>query len=133
PQKVQLIREGKPPIIEEQIGDIIAEGVRSGRLRATTDVAEAIASTDVSVISVGTPSEPNGGLSLGAVRRVAEQIGGALASKPTRHVVVVRSTVLPGTVRDVVTPELEKASGKRAHEDFGVCFNPEFLREGSSV
>jgi GDP-mannose 6-dehydrogenase len=133
PQKAQLINEGRSPIIEDTIGDIVAEGVRRGRLRATTDVEDAIASTDVSLISVGTPSEPNGSLSLTAVRRVAEEIGAALARKSSRHVVVVRSTVLPGTVRTVVVPALEAASGREAHHDFGVCFNPEFLREGSSV
>jgi GDP-mannose 6-dehydrogenase len=133
PQKVQLINEGRAPIIEESIGGIVAEGVRSGRLKATTDVDEAIASTDLSLVSVGTPSEPNGSLSLTAVRRVAEQIGAAIGRKSSRHVVLVRSTVLPGTVRTVVVPALEGASGKQAHRDFGVCFNPEFLREGSSV
>jgi GDP-mannose 6-dehydrogenase len=133
PQKVQLINDGRSPIVEEAIGDLVSDGIRSGRLRATTDVEEAIAGTDVSLVSVGTPSEPNGSLSLSAVRRVAEQIGAALGRKPSRHVVVVRSTVLPGTVRTVVIPALEKASGRQAHRDFGVCFNPEFLREGSSV
>ena len=133
PDKVQLINEGRTPIVEALIGEILADGVRSGRVRATTNVEEAIDATDVSVISVGTPSEPNGSLSLAAVRRVSEQIGGALKRKSSRHVVVVRSTVLPGTVRSVVVPALEQASGKQAHRDFGVCFNPEFLREGSSV
>lgn len=133
PEKVQLINDGRSPIVEETIGDIVAAGVRSGRLRATGDVDGAIASTDVSMISVGTPSEPNGSLSLTAVRRVSEQIGAAIARKSSRHVVVVRSTVLPGTVRSVVIPVLETASNKVAHRDFGVCFNPEFLREGSSV
>jgi GDP-mannose 6-dehydrogenase len=132
-QKVQLINEGRSPIIEEAVEDIVAGGVRAGRLRATTDVDEAIAYTDVSVVSVGTPSEPNGSLGLSAVRRVAEQIGAAVARKSSRHVVIVRSTVLPGTVRTVVIPTLEAASGMQVHRDFGVCFNPEFLREGSSV
>jgi len=133
PQKVQLIKDGRAPIIEEGIADIVADGVRAGRLRATTDVEDAIAATDVSMISVGTPSEPNGSLSLTAVRRVAEQIGEAMRGKRSRHLVVVRSTVLPGTVRTVVIPAIEKASGKQARDGFGACFNPEFLREGSSV
>jgi GDP-mannose 6-dehydrogenase len=133
PDKVRLIQDGRTPIIEEGIGDLIAHGVQSGRLKATTNVDEAIAGTDVSLVSVGTPSEPNGSLSLAAVRRVAEQIGAAIGRKSSRHVIVVRSTVLPGTLRSVVIPALERASGKQAHRDFGICFNPEFLREGSSV
>ena len=133
PKKVEMIREGRSPIIEENIGDIIADAVRAGRLKATTDVDAAIEETDISMISVGTPSEANGSLSLKAVARVSEQIGEAMRRKASRHVIVVRSTVLPGTVRDVVIPAVEAASGRRVHRDFGVCFNPEFLREGTSV
>jgi GDP-mannose 6-dehydrogenase len=133
PAKVQLINDGRTPIIEDAIGDIIAAGIRSRRLRATTDVDEAIAASELSLISVGTPSEPNGSLSLSAVQRVADQIGAALGRKASRHVIVLRSTVLPGTTRAVLIPALERASGKRFQQDFGVCFNPEFLREGSSV
>ena len=133
PDKVQLINDGRSPIVERLIGDILSDAVRTGRLRATTSVDEAIDATEVSVVSVGTPSEPNGSLSLAAVQRVAEQIGTAIGRKASRHLVVVRSTVLPGTVRSVVIPALERTSRKQAHRDFGVCFNPEFLREGSSV
>jgi GDP-mannose 6-dehydrogenase len=133
PDKVALINSGRSPIVEERIGDMIATAVQSGRLRATTDPTEAVLTTDVSVVSVGTPSEANGSLNLSAVQRVSEQIGQALAQKPTRHLVVVRSTVIPGTVRNLVIPTLVRESGKAFGEDFGVCFNPEFLREGSSV
>lgn len=131
--KVAALAAGRSPIVEERIGDLIAEGVKSGRLTATTDVAAAVARTDVSVVSVGTPSQANGSINLAAVARVSEQIGAALAHKKSRHLVVVRSTVLPGSVRSVVIPALEKASGLVCGRDFGVCFNPEFLREGTSV
>ncbi len=131
--KVALMNDGRSPIIEERIGDLLATAVRDGRLRATTDVEEAVAATDISVVSVGTPGSPNGKLSLDAVERVSEQIGRAIAKKTARHLIVVRSTVLPGSVRSVVVPALERASGKRLGDGFGVCFNPEFLREGSSV
>jgi GDP-mannose 6-dehydrogenase len=131
--KVALVNSGRSPIVEERIGEMIEEGVRDGRLRATTDPAAAVLGTDLSVVSVGTPSHANGSLNLNAVERVSEQIGQALAQKPERHLVVVRSTVMPGTVRKVVIPALERTSGKRAGVGFGVCFNPEFLREGSSV
>jgi GDP-mannose 6-dehydrogenase len=133
PDKVALLNSGAAPIVEEAIGDIIADAVRSGRLRATTDTRDAVLRSDVSVVSVGTPSRPNGSINLAAVERVSEQIGEAIASKPERHLVVVRSTVLPGTVRSVVIPAIEKSSGRQANRDFGICFNPEFLREGSSV
>ena len=133
PDKVAMINAGKAPILEERIGDMIADAVRSGRLRATTATEEAVHASDVSVISVGTPSHANGSLNLAAVERVSEQIGRALKDKTSRHLVVVRSTVMPGTVRRVVAPILARESGKAADDGFGVCFNPEFLREGSSV
>jgi len=131
--KVRMINEGRSPVIEEQIGEMISEAVAAGKLRATRDPEEAVLDTDVSVVSVGTPSKPNGGADLSAVRRVGEQIGDAIGKKAGHHVVVVRSTVMPGTVRALVIPALESASGKKLGDGFGVCFNPEFLREGSSV
>lgn len=133
PEKVALINDGRSPVIEEGLNEIIAAGVAAGRLRATADVEEAVLTSDVSVVSVGTPSRANGGIGLAAVQRVSEQIGRAVGRKQERHVVVVRSTVLPGTVSGVVVPTIEVASGKRHERDFGVCFNPEFLREGTSV
>ncbi|NQT19888.1 MAG: nucleotide sugar dehydrogenase [Planctomycetes bacterium] len=131
--KVKMINDGRSPIIEEKIGEIIADAVAGGTLRATTDAEEAVLNTDVSIVSVGTPSKANGSADLAAVERVSEQIGRAIAAKTARHVIVIRSTVMPGTVRGLVVPALEAASGKKFGEDFGVCFNPEFLREGSSV
>jgi GDP-mannose 6-dehydrogenase len=133
PEKVAMINAGESPIVEAHIGELLAQAVAAGALRATTDVAEAVRDSDVSLISVGTPSLPNGGLDVSAVERVASAIGAALATKETRHLVVVRSTVLPGTVKAIVVPALEAASGKVAGAGFGICFNPEFLREGTSV
>ena len=131
--KVDLINSGKSPIIEVDIDEIIAEVVKTGRLRATDDSAQAIRDTELSLVCVGTPSQINGNLDLTHVRNVCEQLGQALKNKPTRHTVVVRSTILPGTMRRMVIPVLEEYSGKKTGVDFGVCNNPEFLREGSAV
>ena len=131
--KVALINAGKSPIIEAEIGELIAAAAQRGALRATHDVAEAVAATDMSLICVGTPSQMNGALDLRYVRRVCEEIGQALAAKPGFHVVVARSTTLPGTMRSLIIPVLEECSGKTAGVDFGVCNNPEFLREGTAV
>ena len=131
--KVELINSGQSPIIEEGIGDIIADAVSKGRLRATEDQDEAIENSEIAFVCVGTPSQANGNLDLTYIRRVCELIGRALKNKHTRHTVVIRSTILPGTMREIVIPVLEKYSGKTAGTDFGVCNNPEFLREGSAV
>jgi GDP-mannose 6-dehydrogenase len=131
--KADLINAGKSPIIEKDIGAIIAEQVAAGRLRASTEVGDAVRHTDMALVCVGTPSQPNGGIDLRYVRRVCEQIGRTLATHHGAPVIVMRSTMLPGTMREVVLPTLEKFSGKRAGEEFGVCINPEFLREGTAV
>jgi GDP-mannose 6-dehydrogenase len=131
--KVDLINAGQCPIIEEDIAEIIATTVKSGRLRATEDQIEAIRQTELSFVCVGTPSQPNGNLDLTYIRRVCELIGKALKNKSARHTVVIRSTILPGTMLQIVIPTLEECSGKKAGADFGVCNNPEFLREGSAV
>ena len=131
--KVELINAGKTPIIEKDIGPIIAEQVAAGRLRATSELPDAVRHTDMSLVCVGTPSQPNGGIDLKYVRRVCEQIGRTLATHEGAPVIVIRSTMLPGTMREVVIPTLEKFSGKRAGDEFGVCINPEFLREGTAV
>lgn len=131
--KVDLINAGHSPIIEADIGEIIASTVPNGTLRATGDVHEAIRETDLSFVCVGTPSQPNGNLDLRFIQRVCEQIGNALREKSDWHAIVIRSTILPGTMGQVVIPALERASGLKAGVDFGVCHNPEFLREGSAV
>jgi GDP-mannose 6-dehydrogenase len=133
PTKVNLINEGRSPIIEADISELIEETVKAGQLRATWDHEEAVRTTELSFVCVGTPSQSNGNLDLTHIRRVCEQIGKALASKSQHHVVVIRSTILPGTMRGIVIPILEEYSGKKAGMDFGVCNNPEFLREGSAV
>jgi GDP-mannose 6-dehydrogenase len=130
---VDLINSGQSPIIEVDIAEIIAATVKSGRLRATTDQDEAIKQTELSFVCVGTPSQANGNLDLTHIRRVCELIGAALKNKSARHTVVIRSTILPGTMKGIVIPTLEEYSGKKAGVDFGVCNNPEFLREGSAV
>ncbi len=131
--KVDLINAGKSPIVEAELGEIVASAVNEGRLRATCDQNQAIRDTDLSFVCVGTPSQLNGNLDLSSVRRVCELIGDALKEKQTRHTIVIRSTILPGTMRKVVIPLLEHHSGKQAGVDFGICNNPEFLREGSAV
>ncbi len=131
--KVQLINNGRSPIIEAEIDEIIASNARAGRLRATDNQAQAVRETELSFLCVGTPSQANGNLDLRYIRRICEQIGQALKDKASRHTVVVRSTVLPGTMHGIVIPILEEFSGKKAGFDFGVCHNPEFLREGSAV
>jgi GDP-mannose 6-dehydrogenase len=133
PDKVRMVAEGRTPVVEERIGELIAEVVGSGALRATTSPAEAVAATDVGLVCVGTPSDVSGGLSTEYLQRVAEEIGEALAGLGRRYTVVLRSTMIPGTAEDVVLPILEKASGLVAGRDFGLAVNPEFLREGSSV
>jgi GDP-mannose 6-dehydrogenase len=131
--KTDLINSGRSPIIEAEIGEIVANAVKGGRLRATDDQEEAIQNTELSFVCVGTPSQANGNLDLTYIRRVCELIGDAIKKKTARHTVVIRSTILPGTMRGIIIPILEECSGKKAGVDFGVCNNPEFLREGSAV
>jgi GDP-mannose 6-dehydrogenase len=131
--KVDLINAGKSPIIEKDIGDIIHEQVAAGRLRASTEVGDALRHTDLALVCVGTPSLPNGGIDLTYIKRVCQQIGETIGTHPGAPVIVMRSTMLPGTMREVVIPILEKYSGRKAGEEFGLCINPEFLREGTAV
>ncbi len=131
--KVDLINQGTSPIVEKDIGEMIAAAVKNNQLRATQDVRDAVMHSEISLVCVGTPSQLNGNLDLSHVRKVCEQIGAALKDKSDFHVVVARSTMLPGSMRNVVIPALESFSGKKAGIDFGVCNNPEFLREGTAV
>ncbi len=133
PTKIGLINAGRSPIVEVGIDELVGTVVSAGRLRATDDARAAVLSTDLSLVCVGTPSNKNGSLDLRYVERVAEQIGAVLADKDADHVVVIRSTVLPGTVEGLVIPALERASGKRVGQGVEVCMNPEFLRESTSI
>jgi GDP-mannose 6-dehydrogenase len=133
PTKVEIVSRGESPIVESGMSDLIKEMAGSRRLRATTNTHEAINDSEVSLICVGTPSNANGSLDLSYVERVCQEIGAALKTRSQRHTVVIRSTMLPGTVETVVVPALEQNSAKTAGKDFGVCINPEFLREGTSL
>lgn len=133
PCKVEMINRGLPPVIEAGMSELLEEVTKCGAFSATEDCREAINASDVALVCVGTPSCPNGKLSTGVVQRVSEQIGAALADIDRYFVVVIRSTVLPGTVEQLVIPILEAQSGKIGGRDFGVCMVPEFLREGTSV
>ncbi|MGH8228840.1 MAG: nucleotide sugar dehydrogenase [Steroidobacteraceae bacterium] len=131
--KVDLINTGRAPVVEAGLAELTRQSVIAGRLRATPEALEAIERTQLTLVCVATPSEANGNLDVRYLERVCAEIGAALARKREFHVVVVRSTVLPGTMRRLVIPQLERASGKRAGIDFGVCNNPEFLRESTAV
>jgi len=131
--KVGMINSGVSTIVEEGISELVASTRAAGLLHATSSVNDAVAASDISLVCVGTPSRPNGSLDLSYVERVCTQIGEGLRQKGPGHLVAIRSTVLPGSTHEVVIPALERASGKRAGSDFIVCFNPEFLREGTSI
>jgi GDP-mannose 6-dehydrogenase len=131
--KLQLIRDRKSPILEEGIQELMRDVVDSGRVTVTNDAADAIRNSEITFVCVGTPSHANGSQDLTAILRLAEQIGAALSTKNDFHTVVIRSTVQPGTVEEKIEPILERASGRKSGVDFGLCFQPEFLREGSSI
>jgi GDP-mannose 6-dehydrogenase len=131
--KLDLIRAGKSPILEEGIQELMRDVMDSGRVTVTRDAAQAVHDTEISFVCVGTPSAANGSQDLSAILRLAEQIGAALKTKREFHTLVIRSTVQPGTVEEKLEPILEKMSGKKSGVDFGLCFQPEFLREGSSI
>jgi GDP-mannose 6-dehydrogenase len=133
PYKVELVGSGRSPVEEPGLDSLIREGVNKGHLRASLDSQSAVHESDISLICVGTPSNGNGSLNLQHVEGVCSEIGMALAAKQDYHVVVVRSTVLPGTIEQKLIPLLEQYSRRRAGADFGVCTNPEFLREGSAI
>lgn len=131
--KIDLINDGKSPIVEPGLEELLASAVSKGKLSGTTDFAKAVRETNVSMLCVPTPSKKNGDLELNYIEAVCKSIGEVLKEKSERHTVVVRSTVLPGTVKNVVIPTLEQYSGKKAGVDFGVAVNPEFLRESTAI
>jgi len=133
PAKVEALESGHSPIVEASVSDLISASHHSGNLRATTDAAAAVLDTDISFLCVGTPSLRNGKLDLGHLEPVCREIGETLKKKEAFHLVVLRSTVLPGTAESIVIPALENASGKRMGNEFGLCVNPEFMREGTAV
>jgi GDP-mannose 6-dehydrogenase len=133
PAKVEMMASGHSPIIEARMSELVEAGHRSGLLHATTNAEYAVRDSEISFVCVGTPSLRSGKLDLGYVERVVREIGTALKLKDSYHVIVLRSTVLPGTTESLVIPTLEEASGRRMGTDFAVCYNPEFMREGSAV
>ncbi|MFN6951112.1 MAG: nucleotide sugar dehydrogenase [Albidovulum sp.] len=133
PTKVEIVNAGKAPIIETGVSELIGEAVAAGSLRATTSAFEAVAASDLSLVCVGTPSRRNGSLDTSAVERVCEEIGAAIAAKGQPHTVVIRSTILPGTMRGIVIPAFERALGDRTGMLLKLANNPEFLRESTAV
>ncbi len=131
--KLDLIMAGKTPVVEEGMVDLMARVAASGKVTVTTDARRAVLDSEISLVCVGTPSAANGSQDQGAILRLAEEIGRAIAEKQEPHVVVFRSTLVPGTVEDVLRPIIEARSGKKDGEGFFLCFQPEFLREGSSI
>ena len=133
PSKVHLLQSGRSPIVEPRMNELVAEGHRSSRLQATTDSAAAVLETNISFLCVGTPSLRSGKLDLGHIEPVCRDIAQTLKKKNSFHLVVLRSTVLPGTAENIVIPALESVSGKSMSHDLGLCVNPEFMREGTAV
>jgi GDP-mannose 6-dehydrogenase len=131
--KVETMNAGVAPIVEPKLPEMFRVAHEKGLLRATTVAGEAIRASTVSLVCVGTPSQANGNLDLTYMKRVCEEIGDALRDKQEKHLVVFRSTMLPGTTEDHLTPILEQRSGKKVGTGFEVAYNPEFLREGTSV
>lgn len=131
--KVASINAGRTPIVEGRLDELVSTNHAAGRLSATTDIAEAILNTDVSIVCVGTPGEETGAIGLSYVTALCRSIGAALAERKGHHSVILRSTLVPGTMESVCVPELERASGLKAGTDFGVGYFPEFLREGTAV
>ena len=131
--KLDLILAGKTPVVEEGMVDLMAQVAASGKVTVTTDAQRAVLDSEISLVCVGTPSAANGSQDQGAILRLAEDIGRAIGEKRAPHVVVFRSTLVPGTVEDVLRPIIEARSGKKDGEGFFLCFQPEFLREGSSI
>ena len=131
--KARMIREGVPPVIEEGLTPVLREVVADGKLTATSDLNMAVAQSDATLVAVGTPSRPNGSLDTTALERVCEDLGRALQNNARPHTVIIRSTVLPGTCRNLLIPIIQESAHKACDETLGVTYNPEFMREGTSV
>jgi len=131
--KLDLIRAGKTPVVEEGMVELMGRVAASGRVTVTTDVVQAVRDSEISLISVGTPSAPNGSQDQSAIVKLAHELGRAIRDKTASHVFVFRSTLVPGTVEEVLRPIVERESGKQEGKDFHFCFQPEFLREGTSI
>ncbi len=131
--KVEALHSGRSPVVEPRVEELVAEGHTAGRLRASANSEYAILNSEISFLCVGTPSLRNGKLDLGHIEPVCLDIGQTLKKKNGFHLVVLRSTVLPGTAETLVVPALEKSSGRKLGQDFGICVNPEFMREGTAV
>ncbi len=133
PKKVTTVTNGIPPFHEPDLEKLLQEGIKRGLLKATLDIEQAIKNTDVTFITVGTPSNPDGSIDLKQIKSCATEIGNALTKKDQYHLIIVKSTVVPGTTENIVKPLLEKHSNKKCASGFGLCMNPEFLREGSAI
>lgn len=133
PVKVDMLNQGLSPIIEKDLPELLHRAKQDGLISATDNVAHAIADTELSIICVGTPSRANGSLNTYYLENVCEQMGESLKHKTGSHIFVFRSTMLPGTMREVIIPKLEKSSGKKHNQDFYALFNPEFLRESTAI
>ncbi|HVI07307.1 MAG TPA: UDP-glucose/GDP-mannose dehydrogenase family protein [Candidatus Binatia bacterium] len=133
PGKVEAMQAGRSPVVEPRVSELISTSHAAGRLTATSSSEDAVLNTRISFLCVGTPSLRNGKLDLGHIEPVCREIGYALKKKTSFHLIVLRSTVLPGTAESIVVPALESSSGKKLGQDFGVCVNPEFMREGTAV
>ena len=133
PERAKLINRGVPPFYEPDLEELLEKVVKRGRLKCVLGREEAVLNTDVTFIAVGTPSRPDGSIDLQFIENAAREIGEVLKKKSTYHLVVIKSTVVPGTTENVVKPILEKHSNKRCGTDFGLCMSPEFLRQGSAI
>lgn len=130
--KIKLINSGKSPIVEKDLDEYIEEGISNGKITATNNVENAVHNSDISIVCVGTPSQINGNIDLTYIYRVCNEIGEAIKSKNGFHTVVIRSTVVPGTIKQCAQI-IEDVSGKKHEVDFGVASNPEFLRESTAI
>ncbi|MHA1111343.1 MAG: UDP-glucose dehydrogenase family protein [Promethearchaeota archaeon] len=132
-KRVEMIKEGKSPIHEDQLPELLDMGVKKGLITATTNAEEAVLNSDITFVCVGTPTSDSGYIDLSQIHTASHTIGKALKKKSTYHAISVKSTVIPGTTDSHVIPIIEEESGKKAGKDFGVCMTPEFLREGAAI